>query len=348
MAVLVCLAADFTTAQRIHHGTANRACVCAPYIAGAFVPESVLSASIPVYLTLAAGFVMRWWRWMAADLEVALMRLGLVLLTPCLILDKVIADPALDKPGNVLLSTGLGLVVIVLCLVLASLVAPLLGLEKGSGRRTFALTCAIQNYGFLAIPVLVSLFGERPLGTLFLHSMGVELAIWTAGIMTLQGWSGSNWRSLVNGPSLAVVIGLALHYAHGDQWVPGAIRATFASLGQCAVPMALFAIGATIAAEARNTAWTFRAGPLLGAVLLRLAVFPALMLALTAALPASPEMRMVMVVQAAMPSAVVPVFLAKLYGGHPLTAIQIIVLTTVLGILTMPLALSLGQHWLGV
>lgn len=291
---------------------------------------------------------MCWRQWIPAGFETALMKLGLTLLTPCLILDKVIGDPSLNNPSNLLLSSGLGFGLVVLSLGIAFLLAPLLGLSKGTGKRTFALTCAVQNYGFLAIPVLVPLFGERPLGVLFLYGMGIELAIWTVGIMTLQGCTGSSWRSLLNGPTVALLVGLALHHAHGEQWIPAPIHSTFAVLGQCAVPMALFSIGATMAAEIKNTAWTYHTGTLVGAAFCRLALFPALMLAITAALPTSTELRMVMVVQAAMPSAVFPVILAKLYGGHPLTAVQVIVFTTILSVLTMPLALTLGQRWLGL
>ena len=309
---------------------------------------SLLPTTIPVFLTLGAGFTMRWRNWLSDNFETSLMRLAIVLLMPCLILDKVIGDPALDKPANLLFSTGLGFVITVLSLLLASLIAPLLGLHRGSGRRTFALTCALQNYGFLAIPVLQSLFGERPLGVLFLFGTGVEVAVWTVGIMTLRGWRGSNWRSLLNGPFLALLSGLALNSLHADHWIPGAIRSTLSTLGGCSVPMSLFSIGATIAAETRSTPWSFHAGTLFGAAFCRLLLFPATMLALAFALPTGPELRMVIVVQAAMPSAVIPVVLAKLYGGHPLTAVQVIVVTTVLSVFTMPFALALGQKCLGV
>jgi predicted permease len=48
-----------------------------------------------------------------------------------------------------------------------------------------------------------------------------------------------------------------------------------------------------------------------------------------------------------MPSAMVPVILARLYGGHPRTAVQIVVGTTAVGILTIPLWLRAGLGWIG-
>jgi hypothetical protein len=48
-------------------------------------------------------------------------------------------------------------------------------------------------------------------------------------------------------------------------------------------------------------------------------------------------LKRVLMVQAAMPTAMVPVIIARLYGGHPWTAVQIALGTTLVGILTIPL-----------
>jgi predicted permease len=60
------------------------------------------------------------------------------------------------------------------------------------------------------------------------------------------------------------------------------------------------------------------------------------------------ELKRVIVVQAAMPTAMVPVIIARLYGGHPRTAVQIVLGTTAVGILTIPLWIRAGLAWVGV
>jgi predicted permease len=67
---------------------------------------------------------------------------------------------------------------------------------------------------------------------------------------------------------------------------------------------------------------------------------------LAAVLPLSPEMRQVLVVQAAMPAGIIPILIARHYGGQTLTAVQVVVGTTVLGLVTTPLWLRLGLAWL--
>ena len=72
-------------------------------------------------------------------------------------------------------------------------------------------------------------------------------------------------------------------------------------------------------------------------------------LVLTAAkfLPCSEQLRHVMLVQAAMPCALVPVILAKHYGGDPGMALRIILCTSVAGLLTIPWWIQFGIAWLG-
>jgi malate permease and related proteins len=56
---------------------------------------------------------------------------------------------------------------------------------------------------------------------------------------------------------------------------------------------------------------------------------------------ASGELRRVLYIQAAMPSAVFPIILARHYGGDPATAVRVVVATSVLGLITIPLWLAL-------
>lgn len=41
-----------------------------------------------------------------------------------------------------------------------------------------------------------------------------------------------------------------------------------------------------------------------------------------------------------------PIVIARLYGGHPVTAIQVFLCTTFASLATAPLAIGLGLAWL--
>ncbi len=59
-------------------------------------------------------------------------------------------------------------------------------------------------------------------------------------------------------------------------------------------------------------------------------------------------MKRVLVVQAAMPSAVVSIIVARVYGGQPLVAVQIILGTTALALFTIPFWLRFGLAFAGL
>ena len=60
------------------------------------------------------------------------------------------------------------------------------------------------------------------------------------------------------------------------------------------------------------------------------------------------ELKRVLVVQAAMPSGVSSILIARLYGGQPIVAVQIILGTTILALFTIPLWIHLGFSWVGL
>ena len=107
-------------------------------------------------------------------------------------------------------------------------------------------------------------------------------------------------------------------------------------LAQSAIPLALMMIGAIMAdhlPELRG-GQLFRVAGL--AIVMRLGLMPLLFLLLAKYLPCSVELKRVIVVQGAMASAVLPIALTKHYGGDPRIALQVVLGTTVVGLVTIP------------
>ena len=77
---------------------------------------------------------------------------------------------------------------------------------------------------------------------------------------------------------------------------------------------------------------------------MRAALLPPLFLAAAKWLPVSLDLKPVRAVQAAMPCAMVPVLLSRHYRGDT----EIVLASTALGLLTIPLWLRIGLAWLGL
>ena len=59
------------------------------------------------------------------------------------------------------------------------------------------------------------------------------------------------------------------------------------------------------------------------------------------------KLKRVIVVQGAMPSAMISLWLATYYGGHPLTAARVVAATTIAALVTIPLWLAAGLCLVG-
>ncbi len=309
----------------------------------------VMGAVLPVFCMAGAGALMRKLDWLTEAADRSLLTATINVFIPCLILDSCVGNAALHRISNVIAAPLVGFGTVILGIVLAWSVRRASGITDNRPARTFAFSTGLYNYGYVPIPLALILYGHETVGVLFVHNVGVEMAIWTVGILLLTGaTAGMEWKHIINPPLIAVVLGLILNAFGGDRWVPGFLLTTAKMLGQCAIPVGVILIGATIVDQAHKfhskTAW--RVIALAG--LLRLAVLPVLFLLLARYLPCSLELKRVIVLQASMPAAVIPIVLAKHYGGDPATAVRIVLSTSAASLVTTPFWIRLGTQWVGL
>lgn len=306
---------------------------------------SILSATLPVFLVMGIGFFFHRRGWLGEEVEVGVMKLVLNLLFPCFILTLVPGNPALEKVSSAVWSIGLGFLLVVIGIGIAFLVGIIGGIRKGEGQKTFAISTGIQNYGFLTLPIAVSLFPDNPgpAGLVFVHGVGVEIALWTVGLSLLTGKAG--FKSILNGPFLAVTVALILNYTGLFRFIPEIANTTMDMLGRCSVPMAIFMIGATMSRFFTDGILhdAFRVSLL--SILVRLILAGGLIIAAAKFLPAPPDLQRLLVIQGAMPAAVFPIILARLFGGKPEVAIQVVIATSLASIVTAPLVIAWGLAW---
>jgi predicted permease len=309
--------------------------------------SDIFRAIIPVFLIMGTGFTIRRTGFISDKGDSAMMKLSINLFLPSLVFDKVVGNPLLTSSSVVIWAIGLGFGFVLVAIAICYGLAPALGLQEGKGRRTFSITCGITNYGFMALPVMAVVFpGDEVLGVLFLHSLGIELAIWTLGVTILSGARSPQWKLLINGPVIAIVLGLTLNFSGLHAFIPAVVSQVFASFGACAIPVGLLLIGASVADVMNPKVFTNAWKIGIGSCLLRLGLLPLIMLSAAATLNITTELKQVVIVQAAMPAAVFPIVLARHYGGHPVTAVQVVIFTTLGSVFTMPLVIALALQWI--
>lgn len=298
---------------------------------------------------IGVGVGVRRVHWIEGEAETSLIRLAVNVCYPCLIFESVAGNVALRTPGNLLLPPLLGFAVTWFGIQAGLLVARAIGLHVGTGLRTFALAVGITNYGYLPLPIMEGIWGPESRGVLLVHNMGVEIAIWTVGLLVLSGQSlRDGWRRLVSPIMITLVLAVACNLSGLTPHLPKVLTDTIHALAVCGIPLGLIMTGVSLASFVDKPRELFDPRVSIAAAVLRLGLLPLAIILLAKYLPCSVELKRVIVVQAAMPTAMVPVIIARLYGGHPRTAVQIVFGTTAVGILTIPLWIRAGLAWVGV
>lgn len=299
----------------------------------------------PVYIIIAIGCILRKTDTLTSKSDGGMMKIAVHLLMPALILEKMIGSPQMSQPSEVFSAIAVGFVIIVICTSIAFIAAPLIGLKKGAGKRTFAVSSGLQNYGYLAIPLIDSLFpNDGAIAVLFVHNIGVEIALWTFSLMLLSGNYSLTAKVLLKGPIIAVIIGLIITFSGASPFIPIPVIATLKMLGSCALPIALLLIGTSL-----YDLWgkeRINLPVCLGGSALRILLFPAIIIAFAYFLPISTPLKQVLAVQASLPAAMFPIILARHYQGQVGIAVQIVLSTTFISAISMPVILYIAMELL--
>jgi hypothetical protein len=308
----------------------------------------VLSAVLPVFLIALLGFQLRRMDWLTKAADDSLLMVSVNVLLPCLAFSNISNNPELLKPENVWLPPVIGFLSIGVGMAVGWLVRKFATGSTDAKGRTFAISIGVFNFGFVPIPLVGSLFGESAVGVLFVFNVGTLLAMWSLGVMLLHGDLRTGLRKAINVPVVTVVAALVVNATGLHGYIPVLANDTINTLGLCGIPMSILLIGAMVKDHFAECDFRSSFRVCWVSVVLRLGLLPLGMIALAKWLPCSTELRQVLLVAAAMPSAIFPLLIARLYGGSPVVATQVAIVTTLVSLGTIPLWLRAGAAFIGL
>lgn len=302
---------------------------------------------IPLFVLAFFGAWFRNRGYMDAKADATIFWLVINFFTPCLILDAILGNRALSNFQNVLVAPTLGYATVLLGIVFAKLFAKKIAFSATEQERTFTTCVALYNYGYIPIPIVMLFFDKEVLGMLLLFNAGLDLALWTVGFLLLAGKSSmkEGAKHLLTPPLLAIISALALNLLCGENPLPFGAARMLHMVGQATIPVALLLIGAMVCDHVPVVKSISPLRPIVYALILRLLFLPALFVLIAHVLPLANELKIVLFIQAGMPSAVLPIMLVRQHGGDLSLAIRIVVATSVLCIITMPIWLAVAFAW---
>ena len=290
------------------------------------------SVVLPVFIVAGFGFLLeRRFRMPVVPVN----QVVLYVLMPCFIFTSLLpVDFRSDEP----LRIGVFAVLLTVAMIgVALLVAGLLRLDRVT-TSALVLTAAFPNLGNYGLSVVLLAYGTEGVryGTILLAVQmlfGLTLAVFIA-----SSGSASLRRSLgevARQPALyAVVAALALGFTRVP--VPAPIATAIALPAQAAIPVMLLVLGMQISGTARIEAPRLVSA----AVVTRLAVGTLVGVALAAALGIGGVARDVMIVGAAMPTAVFTILTATQFGARPRLVSDVVVAGTLVSIVTVTAVLA--------
>jgi len=308
----------------------------------------VITAVLPVLITALAGMLMRRVNYLTEEADKSLLQVTINLLIPCFIFDNLLGNPAMAVPSNLILAPLVGMVTVAAGIAISLALAGLSGLTDPLERKSFGFSAGIYNYGYVPLPLALALFDRETVAALVVHNIGVDFAFWTVGALVFAQRDQPIWKKLLRPPIFAIVATILLNFVGAAEQVPEIIIRTARMIGACAIPMGLILTGAMTADLLKHFRSEGGGRVMASACFLRILLLPIGFLLLAKFLPATVELKRVIVIQAAMPAAVFAILAAKYFQGHPPTALRVVLGTSIVSFITIPLWIRFGMQFVGL
>jgi predicted permease len=310
-------------------------------------------ASLLVVVICGAGFIAHRKEVIKQGHSTSLTNLLIKVLMPALIFSSITQNETFLHSNLVLMAPLMGFSFVCLSFVVSYLLAKLFlkgELGDSENRRSFVTACGMHNYGFVAIPVVSTLYpDENLIGPLLMHNVGVEIAMWSVACSTLKGkFDKKSLGQILNMPFITVVFSLIVLFSGMYHYIPAFCSDAISSVGKAAIPIGLILVGATLSElfrEGLMQGSKSRMTKLLSLGLInRQLLLPLIWFAVIALIPMEPQLKKIMYVQAAMPAAFFTIVLAKHFGGNVRTVAAVSVASFIISPISISLWLSFGAQ----
>jgi len=210
--------------------------------------------------------------------------------------------------------------------------------------QEFLSLTTFQNSGYLPLPLVAALLPRPQADTMFIYIflflLGFNMTIFSFGYYLLNPASNRRFdaRRMFNPPVLATLAALLVAFAKAGRFLPGVLINPAELLGRCAIPLSILVVGGNLALM-KVERGAFR--PIAYALLLKLVFLPLLFLCFIIVLRPPPMMGFLLILQAAMPSAVLLSVVCRSQDCGDKLVSPAIFYGHLASIITIPLMLSL-------
>jgi predicted permease len=202
-------------------------------------------------------------------------------------------------------------------------------------RKVLSFATVFTNCAFMGLPIAQSVGGARGLMFASIYNVAYTVLLYTYGISLFQSKAEpGRWKEVVFNPGIiAIVIGLVLWLLPFS--LPGFLLDSIGLMAKLQTPLAMFIVGANIANIKLDRISSWKA--LLSIVVVRLLAMPLAVYALMAATGLRGMAPGIALLLTAMPAGAQTVVIAEKMDGDSTFASEVVFVTTVLSIVSIPL-----------
>ena len=253
----------------------------------------------------------------------------------------LVFSSAVNSVGLVSLKT-MGIVgIVAVCMflffiVIGMILSPFFDKDKEQ-RKMFQMMFVFSNLGFIGIPVVSSILGKEYIVYVTEFMLVYSFVFYTYGVTLLEGkFSLSALKAMINPGTIFSVASLLVIIFNIQ--MPGFINTAVTYLGNVASPMALVAVGFSLAhTDLRKIFGELR---LYVFSVIKLLVLPLIMLPALCFIMPDRELIPVCMVMFGMPIGNMPLILGMEKGMDVTTCSAAIILTTILCVFTVPILIA--------
>ncbi|MFR1051283.1 MAG: AEC family transporter [Lachnospirales bacterium] len=252
------------------------------------------------------------------------------IVTPCIIVGSF----QTDWEGDTLRTLAVGTAALAVCYGVYILISLLLFRDKPADLQApLRFGCIYGNTGFMGLPLVRAVLGEEALIFAVVSMVVFNVLCWTHGVILMGGRGAFSPKKIVLNPGvIAVAIGLPLFLLRLR--LPGPLYNAVGFVGDLNTPLAMVVIGAQMSRA--DLLSTFREKELYAASAVKLLLMPAVTALLLLRLHLDPLFYSATVILAAAPTAGITSMFAERFGRDSARAAQLVSLSTLLSILTLP------------
>lgn len=295
---------------------------------------------ITLFLMMGVGYVLAKKGWFTEKTTAQCTHLLVYVVTSCIIITKLQIEASVEVIHSMLMSVVGMAVPFVIMLPVVQL---MFRKEVPDTKIVRRFSMVYSNSSFMGLPLLAGVLGEDALIFGIISMMVFTVFQWTHGALTMGG-TLSVKRMFVNPGMISMAIGVLL-FVTGLR-LPAPVNNAMEFMADMNSPLAMVVIGAQMArADIRHV---FQKPRLFLSAAVKLVVVPAVVCVAILPLKLEPISYCACVVMAACPAAGTTSIFAQMFNRDVETAAQMVTLSTLLSVVTLPVFAVLARQISGL